>query len=58
MNEENKQPKRLFEVEIVETVCRRVLARDEAEASHLTEEPKPILSRCGSFIVRSPLHNR
>ncbi len=55
MNESKKQPKRLFEVEIVETVRRRVfvLARDEAEAARLNEEQKILLSRCGSFIESS-----
>lgn len=48
-----KNTKRLFEVEVVETVRRRVLvlAQDEAEASHLTEAQKTILSRCGSFVL-------
>lgn len=47
-----KYAKHLFEVELVETVRRRVfvLARDAAEASRLNEEQKTILSRCGSFI--------
>ncbi len=50
-----KNTKRLFEVEVVETVHRRVLvlAQDEAEASHLTEDQKTILSRCGSFVGSS-----
>ena len=47
--------KRLFEVEVVSATRRRVLviAQDEAEASHLTEAQKAILSRCGSFVGSS-----
>lgn len=50
-----KNTKRFFEIEVVETVRRRVLviAQDEAEASHLTEAQKTILSRCGSFVGSS-----
>lgn len=53
--EKAKNTKRLFEVEVVETVRRRVFvfARDEAEAFHLTENQKTILSRCGSFVGNS-----